>query len=159
MAVAVSNWTPNSWAVASMYRSTGTPSIGGHLPLAACRERRVRHCVRGRSRGEVAAVDGIAVPRGSDVCWLRRCHGRLKDRRLGNCVEPGADLEAGFGSVSPMMSRCGSPTKPSARRLYVQDRDALRRELVACLRTGRTSRAPRIRTQRREARSSSAPRS
>ena len=33
--------------------------------------------------------------------------------------------------------------------LYVQGRGALRRELVACLRTGRALRVPRARTQRR----------
>ena len=41
--------------------------------------------------------------------------------------------------------------------LYVQGRGALRRELVACLRTGRALRVPRART-RRAARSSSPPR-
>lgn len=33
--------------------------------------------------------------------------------------------------------------------LYVQDRGALKRELVACLRTGRALRVPRARTQAR----------
>ena len=39
--------------------------------------------------------------------------------------------------------------RPSIRRLYIQGRGALRRELVACLRTGRALRVPRARTKGR----------
>jgi IS30 family transposase len=47
-----------------------------------------------------------------------------------------------------MMSRCGSH-EAIYQALYVQGRGALRRELVACLRTGRALRAPQARTRGR----------
>ncbi len=47
-----------------------------------------------------------------------------------------------------MMSRCGSPKKTIYQSLYVQGRGALKRELTACLRTGRALREPRARTRR-----------
>ena len=48
-----------------------------------------------------------------------------------------------------MIHRCGSRTRRSTRPLYVQGRGALRRELTACLRTGRALRVPRARTRGR----------
>ena len=53
-----------------------------------------------------------------------------------------------------MMRRCGSVTRRSTRpstyqALYVQGRGALKRELVACLRTGRALRVPRERTRQK----------
>jgi IS30 family transposase len=47
-----------------------------------------------------------------------------------------------------MMSRCGS-REAIDQALYVQGRGALRRELTACLRTGRALLVPRARTRRR----------
>ena len=76
---------------------------------------------------------------------------------LGEVVEPGADLRR---------LRLDFPDDESMRisheaiyqALYVQGRGALRRELIACLRTGRALRVPRARTAA-AASSSSAPRS
>ena len=48
-----------------------------------------------------------------------------------------------------MMSRCGSRHEAIYQALYVQGRGALRRELAACLRTGRALRVPRARTRGR----------
>src|SRR5580700_8885399 len=61
------------------------------------------------------------------------------------------------GSIYPMMSPCGSATDESMRisheaiyqALFVQSRGALKRELVACLRTGRALRVPRSRTHQK----------
>ena len=47
-----------------------------------------------------------------------------------------------------MMTRCASPTIAIYQSLYVQGRGALRRELTACLRTGRALRVPRARARR-----------
>lgn len=54
---------------------------------------------------------------------------------------------AGFASTSPMIRRCGSATKRSIRPCTCRDAGALKRELVACLRTGRALRVPRARTR------------
>ena len=55
----------------------------------------------------------------------------------------------GYGSTFPMMSPCGYRTKPFTRRSTFRDAGALRRELTACLRTGRALRVPRARTRGR----------
>ena len=55
----------------------------------------------------------------------------------------------GCGPTSLMMSPCGSRHEAIYQALYVQGRGALRRELTACLRTGRALRVPRARTRGR----------
>ena len=55
----------------------------------------------------------------------------------------------GCGWTSPMISRCVSLTRRSISRSIVQGRGALRRELTACLRTGRALRVPRARAHSR----------
>ena len=53
-----------------------------------------------------------------------------------------------YGSTSPMM-RPSISHEAIYQALFIQGRGALRRELVACLRTGRALRVPRARTQGR----------
>ena len=48
-----------------------------------------------------------------------------------------------------MMSPCGSVYEAIYQALYIESRGALKRELVACLRTGRALRVPRARTQQK----------
>ena len=100
----------------------------------------LRHYVQDRLGGMIAAVDGTAVP-GPDVRWVGRRHGQLRGVP--------SRFRGGFGSISPIMSQCESLTRPSTRRSCVQGRGALKRELVACLRTGRALRVPRARTRQR----------
>src|SRR5664280_769430 len=52
-------------------------------------------------------------------------------------------------STTPMMRPCGSRTRLSTRPSTSKARGALRRELVACLRTGRALRVPRARSRGR----------
>ena len=52
---------------------------------------------------------------------------------------------AGCSSTSPRMRRCASATRPSTRRCTSRAAARLRRELTACLRTGRALRVPRAR--------------
>ena len=66
-----------------------------------------------------------------------------KGSTVGNIVEPRADLESGSGSISPIMSPCESLTKRSTRRSMCKAGVRLKRELVACLRTGRALRVPK----------------
>ena len=108
---------------------------------------RLRDYVQERLAGIVTALDGTAVP-GPEVAWIGRRHGRRKDRRWAKSWSP--------EQISNRL-RVDFPDDESMRisheaiyqALYVQGRGALRRELTACLRTGRALRVPRARTQGR----------
>jgi IS30 family transposase len=99
--------------------------------------------VQERLSGAVERPDGIAVA-GPEVRWVGRRHGRRKDRRWGKCWSP--------EQISHRL-RLDFPDDESMRvsheaiyqSLFVQGRGALRRELSACLRTGRALRVPRAR--------------
>jgi IS30 family transposase len=107
----------------------------------------LRRYVQDRLAGVVRRPDGIAVD-GPDVRWVGRRHGRRKDRRWAHSWSP----EQIAGRL-----RLDFPDDESMRisheaiyqSLYVQGRGALRRELTACLRTGRALRVPRARTRGR----------
>jgi IS30 family transposase len=99
--------------------------------------------VQDRLSGTVQRPDGTAVP-GPNVPWGGRRHGRRKDRRWGKAWSP--------EQISHRL-RLDFPDDESMRisheaiyqSLYVQGRGALKRELTACLRTGRALRVPRSR--------------
>ena len=99
-----------------------------------------------RLSGAVQRPDGTAVA-GPAVEWIGRRHGPRKDRRWGNSWSP--------EQISNRL-RLDFPDDESMRvsheaiyqSLYVQGRGALRRELTACLRTGRALRVPRARSRR-----------
>ena len=105
----------------------------------------LRRYVQDRLSGAVQRPDGIAVA-GPDVTWIGRRHGRRKDRRWAKAWSP--------EQISNRL-RLDFPDDESMRisheaiyqSLYVQGRGALRRELTACLRTGRALRVPRARTR------------
>jgi IS30 family transposase len=103
--------------------------------------------VQDRLAGTIARPDGELVP-GPDVGFIGRRHGRRADRRWARSWSP--------EQISNRL-RVDFPDDESMRisheaiyqALYVQGRGALRRELVACLRTGRALRVPRARTRGR----------
>jgi IS30 family transposase len=105
----------------------------------------LRSYVQERLAGEIAKPDGDAVA-GPEVRWVGRRHGRRKDRRWARSWSP--------GQIANRL-RLEFPDDPSMRvsheaiyqSLYVQGRGALRRELTACLRTGRALRVPRARVR------------
>src|SRR6266571_2924275 len=107
----------------------------------------LREYVQERLAGAIARPDGELVP-GPDVRFIGRRHGRRQDRRWAKAWSP----EQIANRV-----RIDFPDDDSMRisheaiyqALYVQGRGALRRELTACLRTGRALRVPRARTQGR----------
>jgi IS30 family transposase len=107
----------------------------------------LRRYVQGRLSGAVERPDGRAVA-GPEVRWIGRHHGRRKDRRWARAWSP--------EQISHRLRR-DFPDDESMRvsheaiyqSLYVQGRGALRRELTACLRTGRALRVPRARTRGR----------
>lgn len=107
---------------------------------------KLRGYVQDRLAGAVKRPDGNGVD-GSEVRWRGRRHGRRADRRWAQSWSP--------EQISNRL-RLDFPDDESMRvsheaiyqSLYVQGRGALRRELTACLRTGRTLRVPRARTRR-----------
>jgi IS30 family transposase len=107
----------------------------------------LRHYVQDRLAGVIAAPDGASVL-GPTVRFIGRRHGRRQDRRWAKSWSP--------EQISNRL-RVDFPDDESMRisheaiyqALYVQGRGALKRELVACLRTGRALRVPRARTRGR----------
>jgi IS30 family transposase len=101
--------------------------------------------VQQRLSGEIARPDGTPVP-GPAVAWIGRRHGRRKDRRWAHSWSPeqiSNRLKVDFpDDLSMRISH-----EAIYQALYVQGRGALRRELAACLRTGRALRVPRARTR------------
>jgi IS30 family transposase len=107
----------------------------------------LRQYVQDRLAGVVTAPDGMMVP-GPDVCWIGRRHGRRKDRRWARSWSP--EQIAGRLAVDfPDDGSMRISHEAIYQALYVQGRGALRRELTACLRTGRALRVPRARTRGR----------
>jgi IS30 family transposase len=95
----------------------------------------------------VAAPDGTPVP-GPDVAWVGRRRGRRQDRRWSTAWSP--EQIAGRLSIDfPDDESMRISHEAVYQALYVQSRGALRRELSACLRTGRALRVPRARARGR----------
>lgn len=107
----------------------------------------LRAYVQERLAGLVVALSGIPVP-GPTVSWKGRRHGPRQDRRWARAWSPeqiARRLPVDFpDDVTMRISH-----EAIYQALFVQGRGALRRELTACLRTGRTLRMPRARMRRR----------
>ena len=104
----------------------------------------LRTYVQDRLAGLVVAPDGAAVC-GPAVPWKGRRHGRRQDRRWTRAWSPeqiAQRLRLDFPDDTTMRIS----HEAIYQALYVQGRGALRRELTACLRTGRALRVPRART-------------
>src|SRR4051794_26983415 len=103
----------------------------------------LRRYVQDRLAGEVQRPDRSVA--GPQVGWRGRRHGPRKDRRWGTSWSPeqiAGRLRVDFPDDESMRIS----HEAIYQSLYVQGRGALRRELTACLRTGRALRAPRART-------------
>jgi IS30 family transposase len=106
---------------------------------------RLRRYVQDRLAAVVQGRDGAAVS-GPEVAWIGRRRGRRRDRRWAQSWSP--------EQISNRL-RLDFPDDDSMRvsheaiyqSLFVQGRGALKRELTACLRTGRTLRVPRARVR------------
>ena len=107
----------------------------------------LREYVQERLAGKIAKPNGELVD-GPEVSWIGRRHGRRADRRWARSWSPeqiANRLVADFpDDVSMRISH-----EAIYQALFVQGRGALRRELTACLRTGRALRVPRARTKGR----------
>lgn len=105
----------------------------------------LREYVQHRLAGTITHGANVVGP---DVKWNGRRHGRRQDRRWAHSWSPeqiSHRLPIDFPDDTSMR------ISPEAiyQALYVQGRGALKRELVACLRTGRALRVPRARTRGR----------
>jgi IS30 family transposase len=135
--------TTAQWHADRRAKRPKVAKLGVNAPL--------RQYVQDRLSGVIAAPDGTAVP-GPDVRWIGRRHGPRKDRRWAKSWSP--------EQISNRL-RVDYPEDESMRisheaiyqALYIQGRGALRRELTACLRTGRALRVPRARTRGRSKKS------
>ncbi len=109
--------------------------------------RALREYVQDRLAGTVTRPGGAAVP-GPDVRWNGRRHGRRAGRRWARPWSPeqiAGRLRAGLPDDESMRIS----HEATCQALYIQGRGGLRRELTACLRTGRALRVPRARTRGR----------
>ncbi len=105
----------------------------------------LRRYVQDRLSGAVRRPDGSVA--GPQVGWRGRRHGPRKDRRWGQCWSP-EQISARLPVDFPDDESMRVSHEAIYQSLYVQGRGALRRELTACLRTGRALRVPRNRTSR-----------
>ena len=107
------------------------------------RHAELRRYVEDRLAGVIARSDGRLVP-GPDVPWTKRRSVRRQHRRWGKAWSPeqiSARLKVDFPEDETMRVS----HEAIYQALYIQSRGALRRELTACLRSGRVLRVPRAR--------------
>ena len=107
----------------------------------------LRTYVQDRLAGEITRPGGELVL-GPEVRWIGRRHGRRQDRRWANAWSP-EQISNRLRVDFPHDGSMRISHEAIYQALYVQGRGALKRELVACLRTGRALRVPRARARQR----------
>ena len=95
----------------------------------------------------VTDADGRPIP-GPNVPWKGCRHGRRADRRWGTAWSP-EQISHRLRVEFPDDESMRISHEAIYQALYVQGRGGLRRELSACLRTGRALRVPQARTTAR----------
>ena len=109
---------------------------------------RLREYVQERLAGQVRRADGTSVTGPVTATWKGRNKPRRQDRRWARAWSPeqiSSRLKLDFPDDGSMRIS----HEAIYQALYVQSRGALKRELVACLRTGRALRVPRSRARQR----------
>jgi len=107
----------------------------------------LRTYVQDRLAGAIVAPGGAAVP-GPAVPWKGRRHGRRQERRWAAAWSP-QQIAHRLRLDFPHDDAMRISHEAIYQALYVQGRGALRRDLTACLRTGRALRVPRARSRGR----------
>lgn len=107
----------------------------------------LRTYVAERLAGQVVAPGGGTIP-GPAVRWNGRRHGRRQHRRWARAWSP-EQIARRLPLDFPDDPTMRISHEAIYQALYVQGRGALRRELTACLRTGRALRVPRARSRGR----------
>ena len=134
------------------YRAT---TAQWHADRSACRPKlaklagntRLRDYVQDRLAGRIAAPGGKDIC-GPSVAWKGRRAGRRQDRRWAKAWSP-EQITNRLRLDFPQDETMRVSHEAIYQSLYVQGRGALKRELTACLRTGRALRMPRARVQGR----------
>jgi IS30 family transposase len=116
-------------------------------PAKLATNEQLRRYVQERLAGTIATADGASVA-GPAVAWSGRRHGRRKDRRWASSWSP-EQIANRLALDFPDDPAMRISHEAIYQSLYVQGRGALRRELTACLRSGRALRVPRARTRGR----------
>ena len=107
----------------------------------------LRTYVEERLAGVISAPGGAAVP-GPAVPWKGRRHGPRQGRRWARAWSP-EQIARRLPIDFPDDTTMRISHEAIYQALFIQGRGALRRELTACLRTGRVLRMPRARARRR----------
>jgi len=131
--------TPAQWHADRQARRPKVAKLAAHDAL--------RRFVQDRLAGVITAADGTQAP-GPRVRWHGRRHGRRQDRRWAASWSP-EQIAHRLTVDFPEDASMRISHEAIYQALYVQGRGALRRDLVACLRTGRALRVPRARTRGR----------
>ena len=134
------------------YRAT---TAQWHADRAARRPKRaklatnagLRRYVQDRLSGKVVTPAGKAIA-GPEVAWNGRRHGPRQHRRWSRAWSP-EQIAHRLPIELPDDTSMRISHEAIYQALYIQGRGALRRELTACLRTGRALRVPRERTRGR----------
>ena len=134
------------------YRAT---TAQWHAERSACRPKRTKFAlnpalriyVEERLAGLVVASSGASI-RGPTVSWKGRRHGPRKERRWARAWSP-EQIARRLPVDFPHDESMRISHEAIYQSLFVQTRGALRRELTACLRTGRPLRVPRARARGR----------
>src|SRR3979411_392632 len=133
----------------------GAPTAQWHAERAARRPKQAKLAlnaalqayVQERLAGVGVAPSGAPVP-GPAVSWKGRRHGPRQDRRWASAWSP-EQIARRLPIDFPEDQTMRISHEAIYQALFVQGVGALRRELTACLRTGRALRMPRARTRRR----------
>jgi IS30 family transposase len=107
----------------------------------------LREYVQDRLAGAVTRPDGQTV-QGPETRFIGRRHGRRQDRRWAKSWSP-EQISNRLRLDFPHDESMRISHEAIYQALYIQGRGALKRELVACLRTGRALRVPQARTRGR----------
>lgn len=103
----------------------------------------LRQYVEDRLSGHVTSSDGEIAP-GPDVVWTKRRSVRRQHRRWATAWSP-EQIARRLPLDYPEDETMRISHEAIYQALFIQGRGALRRELVACLRSGRALRVPRAR--------------
>ena len=108
---------------------------------------RLHDYVQQRLSGQVRRSDGAPAAGPATAPWKGRTKPRRQDRRWASAWSP-EQIAHRLRVEFPDDESMRISHEAIYQALYVQGRGALRRELTACLRTGRALRVPRARTRR-----------